>query len=57
VDRPRLAFIAAAQAESLLGRIDEAVALRDECRRISESLGAVSEGGSRADVPFVVGVA
>ncbi len=34
-----LAFTAAAQAESLLGRMDQAVALRDECRRISESLG------------------
>jgi predicted ATPase/DNA-binding CsgD family transcriptional regulator len=34
-----LAFTAAAQAQSLLGRTDQAVALRDECQAISESLG------------------
>ena len=34
-----LAFTASAQAQSLLGRMDEAVSLRDECQVISESLG------------------
>jgi predicted ATPase/DNA-binding CsgD family transcriptional regulator len=34
-----LAFTASVQAQSLLGRMDQAVALRDECQAISESLG------------------
>ena len=34
-----IAFTASAQAQSLLGRMDQAVALRDECQAISESLG------------------
>jgi predicted ATPase/DNA-binding CsgD family transcriptional regulator len=34
-----LAFTASVQAQSLLGRMDQAVALHDECQAVSESLG------------------